>query len=893
MCSPVGMSDNNVSRRDVLRSATGGAIALAGATGPAAADPETQDHGRHNIGLTKDAPKGLAKDKANSVHRQMDFGRIGRAVSGKFPDQALKGLKKNPHVRYVEKDHFEYHAFAQTLPWGIDRVDADKLHANGQTGNGADIAIIDTGIDQDHPDLQANLGTGEDFTGSGTWDDANGHGTHCAGIADAVDNSQAVVGVSTEATLHAVRVLGSGGSGSLSAIADGIRYVADQGWDVASMSLGASSGDQTLKDAVQYAANKGVLLVGAAGNDGPCSDCVGYPSAYSEVMAVSSTASDDSLSSFSSTGPEVEIAAPGSDILSTYNDGGTNTLSGTSMACPHVSGAGGQLMATGMSASEARTKLKSSAEDIGLGSNESGSGLLDAEAAVGGGPGFAVSTGTTSNVGETSATLQGSLDNLDGASSADVYFEWRESGASSWNTTSTQTLSATGSFSATISGLTKGTGYEYRAVGNASDGDSNTGSTATFTTDSNCVDATVWPSGSGQTGAEYITNVNMDGQVVKSSADEAYNDFTCPDVVTVDQGGSFTIEMEFTDGGYDGHYGNVHVDWDQNGDWSTATETQIMSNVNDDTVTYSATVNVPSDAATGGTLARVRLSYGQFYGPSATGEYGEVNDFTVYVKGSSSESPPAVDSLTATEVETSDGDAEFDADWSVSDADGNLSSADLTLTQDSDGSTEDSTSVSVGGSSDSGTTRLVASGDEGSGNSYTVDLTVSDGAGNTASGSASVSESETDTTCVDAGNWPSGSGYSGYEYLTGVDVDGQVTETSSNNAYYDFTCPDVVTVQQGGSFDVTIAFEDDGYDGHYGSIHVDWDGDGSFSSGDGTAIMQNVADDTVTYTATVDVPSDATKGSTLARVRLSYGQFYVPSATGEYGEVNDFTIVVE
>jgi subtilisin len=125
-----------------------------------------------------------------------------------------------------------------------------------------------------------------------------------------------------------------------------------------------------------------VFLVAAAGNDGPCTDCVGYPAKYSTVMAVSSTASDDTMSDFSSTGPEIEIAAPGTDIYSTVV-GDYDTFSGTSMACPHVAGAAGQLMANGYTNSETRSRLKSTAEDIGLASNESGAGLLDVAAALG------------------------------------------------------------------------------------------------------------------------------------------------------------------------------------------------------------------------------------------------------------------------------------------------------------------------------------------------------------------------------------------------------------------------------------------------------------------------------------------------------------------------------
>ncbi|MFD1644280.1 S8 family serine peptidase [Haloarchaeobius litoreus] len=397
---------DGVSRRRLLKGA-GAGLAATTMAGEVVAGEGAQDV---IVGVSDDHGLQRAREQASSIRHEFDFDDIGQAVAGRFPTEALEALQNNPHVRYVEDDG-EYHALAQTLPWGVDRVDADVLHANGDTGSGADIAILDTGIDSDHPDLAGNVQGGKCFTdnccgeaggGGGpfgcdtnnndcpnAWDDDNDHGTHCAGIADAVNNTEGVVGVSTQANLWAGKVLDGCGSGSLSAIAAGIEWAADQGFDVASMSLGASSGDQTLQDAVQYAANNGLLMVAAAGNDGPCSDCVGYPAAYSEVVAVSSTASDDSLSDFSSTGPEVELAAPGTDIYSSVPSGYA-TFSGTSMACPHVSGAAAQVMATGATASEARTILQDSAEDIGLGDNEQGYGLLDAEnavAAAGGGGG--------------------------------------------------------------------------------------------------------------------------------------------------------------------------------------------------------------------------------------------------------------------------------------------------------------------------------------------------------------------------------------------------------------------------------------------------------------------------------------------------------------------------
>ncbi|MXR42144.1 S8 family serine peptidase [Halobaculum sp. WSA2] len=386
-------------RRDVLRG-VGAAVAGTGLVGVASAGgPETVEV---NVGYS--APSGLraARAEAAAVVREFAFDALTIRVS----ENAIAGLRQRPDVRYVEANgtmHAIHHrdghdggpgggddggSTSQTLPWGVDRVDAETAHANGDTGAGADVAIIDTGIDSDHPDLQANLGEGKAFVKckggdcNVAWDDDNDHGTHCAGIADADDNDEGVVGVSTEATLHAVKVLDKRGSGSFSDIAAGIEYTADQGWDVGSLSLGASSGSQTVKDACTYAHDRGVLLVAAAGNDGPCTDCVGYPAAYSECIAVASSASDDTLSDFSSTGSEVELIAPGTDIYSTI-PGGYDTFSGTSMACPHVSGAATHLMANGYTNEEARSRLKSTAEDVGLADNEQGSGLLDAATALG------------------------------------------------------------------------------------------------------------------------------------------------------------------------------------------------------------------------------------------------------------------------------------------------------------------------------------------------------------------------------------------------------------------------------------------------------------------------------------------------------------------------------
>ena len=375
-------------RRTVLQ-LTAGAAGL-GTVGLAAGDrgnsgnSENGDRVRVNVGYARPSGRRAARRRADEEHYHFAFDVLTIETSRR----AAEELSNRNDIRFVERDA-EMQAFEQTLPWGIDRVDAEVAHDNGDTGNGAHVSIIDTGIDSLHPDLSPNLGEGKSFvgstaTGTGTpaWQDDNGHGTHCAGIADAVDNTEGVVGTSTEATLHAAKVLSASGVGLTSDVAAGIEWTADQGYDVGSLSLGGPESD-TLRDACEYAADRGVLLVAAAGNDGPCSDCVGYPAAYQTVVAVSATSEDDSLADFSSTGPEVELAAPGDSIYSTYVGATYATLSGTSMACPHVSGAGAQLMAQGYTAGEARDQLNQSAEDIGLSSNEQGNGLLDVANALG------------------------------------------------------------------------------------------------------------------------------------------------------------------------------------------------------------------------------------------------------------------------------------------------------------------------------------------------------------------------------------------------------------------------------------------------------------------------------------------------------------------------------
>ncbi|MFO8115183.1 MAG: S8 family peptidase [Halorubrum sp.] len=495
-------------RREVLFTAAGTFGAL-GVAGNASAD----DLVEVNVGVENDAGRSAARRAAAEVKREFAFD----ALTIRASPRAVANLENNPNVRYVEENG-TMEAFEQTTPYGIDITDADVAIDDGNTGTGVHVAVIDTGIDAQHETLQANLGEGYATTdaacttncsgggpggGGGNdideclaeWDDDNDHGTHCAGTAAAADDGTGVLGVAPEVTLHAVKVLACDGSGSFDDIAAGIEWSADQGHDVQSMSLGADSDSSVVADAVGYAADRGVVMVAAAGNSGPCTDCVGFPARDDRVIAVSATDENDDLADFSSTGPEVEIAAPGVDTLSTVPRDDYAEFSGTSMACPHVAGAAAQVIADGTTERDAvRTALLDAADDVGLADNEQGAGRLNVADAVGG-----------------------------------------------------------------------------------------------------------------------------------------------------------------TDDGNDA---------------------------------------------------------------------------------------PAVDDLAVSEVETDDGDAEFDVSWAVSDADGNLDAVDLTLTDDTAGATEETTAVDVSGDAASDTTRLVADGDDGSGNEYAVELVVTDTEGASATDTASVTETE-------------------------------------------------------------------------------------------------------------------------------------------------------
>ncbi|MFM8581751.1 MAG: S8 family serine peptidase [Planctomycetaceae bacterium] len=344
------------------------------------------------------AQRDLVRGFGGTVHQSY---RLVPAVAATLPEQALEALKNAPGVEAVEPDgEMQAHASAE-YPWGVLRIGCEPLHLGTYpnalapiTGLNIKVAVLDSGINYNHADLAANYAGGYDFINNDSDPlDDNGHGTHVSGTIAAVGNGTGVIGVAPQAKLYGVKVLGANGSGSFSAIISGLQWCIDNKIAVANLSLGSSTDPgTTVQTAFNNAYAAGLVIVASAGNSGAGVDTVGYPAKYASVIAVGSTTSTDALSSFSSTGPAVELAAPGSSIYSTVMSGGYGTMSGTSMASPHVTGVAALVVSTGLADSnanglindEVRTILQTTAQDLGTAGrdNSFGYGLVDADAAV-------------------------------------------------------------------------------------------------------------------------------------------------------------------------------------------------------------------------------------------------------------------------------------------------------------------------------------------------------------------------------------------------------------------------------------------------------------------------------------------------------------------------------
>ena len=278
----------------------------------------------------------------------------------------------------------------QRASWGHERIGATDVEPDG---TGVDIGVLDTGIQTDHCSL--SVAGGRNFAGSGPptdYEDRHGHGTHVAGIAAATDNDLGVIGAAPNANLYAVKVLDDEGRGRYSELVAGIDWCMENGVELISMSLGGESESAAVAEAVESATAAGHLVLSAAGNegnqgDGSCAEeTMTYPATHEDVLAVAAMDEDDGLASYSSVGAGVDLLAPGTNVTSTFADNEYAEASGTSMACPFVTGVAALVWerteADGPGPNDAvRRTLAETAEPV-LETCEEGHGLVDARAAL-------------------------------------------------------------------------------------------------------------------------------------------------------------------------------------------------------------------------------------------------------------------------------------------------------------------------------------------------------------------------------------------------------------------------------------------------------------------------------------------------------------------------------
>ena len=414
----ISMEVNNMRKLTIIMSFILALLLVFSSTAAVAAAPTE----RVNILIGFDAPPGpneqqLVRGLGGDIKYTY---KIIPAIAASVPEPAVQGLLRNPHVIAVEPEVFVKASDLELdNAWGVNRIGAGLVHDASITGENINIAILDTGLDWTHSDLYQRMAGGYNFV-AGNYNpfDDNGHGTHVAGTIAAVDNDAGVVGVAPNAKLWILKVIDSNGSGSYFDIIAALDWATGNNiWGVVcqitnnSYSSAGYPGSMVEMAFELAYSGWGQLHIAAAGNSGVkpgIGDNVEYPARFSSVLAVAATDQNDIRGHFSSTGPDVELAAPGVDIMSTVPGEGYEVWSGTSMASPHVAGTAALVMASpetvardtnndgiyetngdgAWSNIEVRALLQATASDLGDPGqdNSYGWGLVDAATAVLGAP---------------------------------------------------------------------------------------------------------------------------------------------------------------------------------------------------------------------------------------------------------------------------------------------------------------------------------------------------------------------------------------------------------------------------------------------------------------------------------------------------------------------------
>ena len=321
--------------------------------------------------------KSEVRKAGGSIKKELKKHKMVAATMSK---SALNKLRKNPNVESIEVD-VRRKPMAQTTPYGYTMVQANQFAQSDTTAR--KVCVIDSGYNLGHPDLP---GVNDGVTGQannsavGNWyNDGDGHGTHVAGTIAAYDNNEGVVGVYPGVDMHIVKIFNDNGQWTYASdLIDAITQCQDAGSNVVNMSLGGGSSSTTERNAMQSFTDAGMLLVAAAGNAG--NSAKSFPASYDAVMSVAAVDSNENRASYSQYNDQVEIAAPGSAVQSTYPTNSYAALSGTSMATPHVAGGAALVWSyfPQCSNNQIRNALNATAEDKGSAGRDNfyGHGLM-------------------------------------------------------------------------------------------------------------------------------------------------------------------------------------------------------------------------------------------------------------------------------------------------------------------------------------------------------------------------------------------------------------------------------------------------------------------------------------------------------------------------------------